>query len=162
VKFFQTFDVAASGMKAEQTRMDLISENIANANTAKTADGTPYRRKYAVTEAAEKAQFDNEFSAASFDFDAEANGKAGTAGFRGGGVEARACVSKEDYKWVYDPTNPNSEKEGKHAGYVAMPNVNIISEMTNMMQATRAYEANSTIIESAKAMAQKAMEIGRG
>ena len=162
MKFFQTFDVAASGMRAEQTRMDLISENIANANTAKTADGTPYRRKYAVSEAQEKAQFDSEFSAASFDIDSEMAGKSGTAEFRGGGVSAKAMVSKDDFKWIYDPTNPNAEKEGKHAGYVAMPNVNIITEMTSMMQATRSYEANSTIIESAKAMAQKAMEIGRG
>lgn len=162
MKFFHTFDVAASGMRAEQTRMDLISENIANAHTAKTADGTPYRRKVAMNTAEDKAQFDGEFSAASFDVNAEFSGKSGTAAFSGGGVTAVAGVDKSDFKWIYDPTNPNAEKDGKHAGYVAMPNVNVISEMTNMMQATRSYEANATMIESAKAMAMKAMEIGRG
>ena len=154
----QSLFSGVSAMLADQSDMDVIGNNIANANTVKTADGMPYRRKYAVCEAQNKDAFDSEFATASFD----GTDKAGASGFSGGGVNARAMVSKEDFKWVYDPTNPNAEKEGKHAGYVAMPNVNIITEMTSMMQATRAYEANSTIIESAKAMASKAMEIGRG
>ena len=163
MKFFNTFDTAASGMKAEQFRMDLISQNIANAHTSKTAEGGCYQRKFAVASAENKAQFDSEFSAASFDFDAEFKGpKGGTASFSGGGVAVREVRDQNDCKWVYDPSHPNAEKEGPHAGYVAMPNVNIISEMTNMMQATRSYEANATLIESSKAMMMKAMEIGRG
>lgn len=162
MKFFNTFDTAASGMRAEQFRMDLISENIANAHTAKTADGTPYRRKMAVATAEQKAQFDSEFSAASFDVSAEFDGKSGTAAYQGGGVSVQSVADNSDFNWVYDPTNPNACQEGDHKGYVAMPNVNIISEMTSMMQATRSYEANATIVESAKAMAMKALEIGRG
>jgi flagellar basal-body rod protein FlgC len=162
MKFFQTFDIAASGMRAEQFRMDLISENIANANTTKTADGTPYRAKLAVTTPQQKAQFDSEFSAASFDLDSQFNPKSGTAGFTGGGVSVTAVQAQGEARYVYDPTNPNAEKQGEHKGYVAMPNINIIQEMTSMMQATRAYEANATIVESAKAMCSKAMEIGRG
>jgi len=162
VKFFSTFDTAASGMRAEQFRMDLISENIANAHTAKTADGTPYRRKIAVASAEQKAAFDSEFSAASFDVASEFSAKSGTAAFNAGGVSVSSVVDNADFNWVYDPTNPNAMQDGDKKGYVAMPNVNIISEMTSMMQATRSYEANATLVESAKAMAMKALEIGRG
>jgi flagellar basal-body rod protein FlgC len=162
MKFFNTFDTAASGMRAEQFRMDLISENIANAHTAKTADGTPYRRKMAIASAEQKAQFDSEFSSASFDVSGEFDTKSGTASYQGGGVSVASASDNSDFNWVYDPTNPNACQEGDHKGYVAMPNVNIISEMTSMMQATRSYEANATIVESAKAMAMKALEIGRG
>lgn len=162
MKFFNTFDTAATGMRAEQFRMDLISENIANAHTAKTADGTPYRRKMAIASAEQKAQFDSEFSSASFDVNAEFDNKGGTANFQGGGVSVTSVADNSDFNWVYDPTNPNAAQDGDHKGYVAMPNVNIISEMTSMMQATRSYEANATIVESAKAMAMKALEIGRG
>ncbi|MBT9583598.1 flagellar basal body rod protein FlgC [bacterium] len=162
MKFFNTFDTAASGMRAEQFRMDLISENIANAHTAKTADGTPYRRKMAIATAEQKAQFDSEFSSASFDASGEFDTKSGTASYQGGGVSVASANDNSDYNWVYDPTNPNACQDGDHKGYVAMPNVNIISEMTSMMQATRSYEANATIVESAKAMAMKALEIGRG
>lgn len=162
MKFFSTFDTAASGMRAEQFRMDLISENIANAHTAKTAEGTPYRRKIAVASAEQKAAFDSEFSAASFDIQSEFSGKSGTAAFNAAGVSVASTVDNSDFNWVYDPTNPNAMQEGDKKGYVAMPNVNIISEMTSMMQATRSYEANATLVESAKAMAMKALEIGRG
>jgi len=158
MKFFNTFDTAASGMKSEQTRMDLISQNIANAHTTKTAEGGPYRRKMAVSQAQDKAAFESEFSSASFDVEGEFKTKCGTAGFNGGGVSTTMAEDKSDFKEVYDPTHPNANEKG----YVLMPNVNIISEMTSMMQATRSYEANSTIIESAKSMAMKAMEIGRG
>ncbi len=161
MKFFHTFDIAASGMKAEQFRMDLISENIANAHTSKTADGTPYRRKFAVVTPEQRQQFESEFSSANFDIGAEFDSKKGP-GVTAAGVSAVAVNSNEDFKWVYDPTNPSAEKSGDHAGYVAMPNVNIIQEMASMMQATRAYEANATITEGAKQMAMKAMEIGKG
>ncbi|MFA5507307.1 MAG: flagellar basal body rod C-terminal domain-containing protein, partial [Vulcanimicrobiota bacterium] len=67
-----------------------------------------------------------------------------------------------DFNWVYDPSHPDAMKEGSKAGYVAKPNVNIIQEMTNMMLATRAYEANATTVEAAKSMAMKALQIGKG
>lgn len=158
MKFFHTFDVAASGMKAEQFRMDLISENIANAHTTKTADGNPYRRKVAVSTAQEKAQFDSEFASANFDMDTDMKPKSMLSSFNGGGVNCDVALDKQEFKLVYDPGHPNADEKG----YVKMPNVNIISEMTSMMQATRSYEANSTIIESAKSMSMKALEIGRG
>ncbi|MEW6281431.1 MAG: flagellar basal body rod protein FlgC [Candidatus Eremiobacterota bacterium] len=159
MKFFQTFDIAASGMSAEQFRMNVISENIANANTSKTDAGTPYQRQVAVVTPQMRQEFESEFTTASFeiDFSKEDNQ------FHGGGARVQG-VEKDnsDFRWVYDPGNPNAEKDGPHKGYVAMPNVNILQEMTTMIQASRAFEANATTVEAAKAMAMKALEIGKG
>jgi|ADurb_Gel_02_Slu_FD_contig_81_109339_length_2027_multi_2_in_0_out_0_3 flagellar basal-body rod protein FlgC len=154
MKFFSTFDVAASGMSAQRKQMDLISTNIANVNTTETADGTPFRRMVAVVSQKQMGDWNDEFRAVSFD-----NEGAGTAT----GVEVTGVQQdNSDFRWVYDPSNPKAQKDGPHAGYVAMPNVNIISEMTNMMMATRAFEANATVVESAKSMAMKALDIGKG
>lgn len=154
MKFFSTFDVAASGMSAQRKQMDLISTNIANVNTTETADGTPFRRMVAVVSQKQIGDWNDEFRAVSFD-----NEGAGTAT----GVEVTGVQQdNSDFRWVYDPSNPKAQTEGPHKGYVAMPNVNIISEMTNMMMATRAFEANATVVESAKSMAMKALDIGKG
>lgn len=166
MQFFKTFDIAASGMKAEQKRMDVVSNNIANAHTTKTADGTPYRRQYAQVSAADATEFDSAFEKASFD--SEIGGEFNNVfdqtgvGFNGHGVKVDGVAEDGgDFNWVYDPNHPDAMKDGPKAGYVAKPNINIIQEMTSMMQASRAYEANGTTVESAKQMAMKALEIGR-
>lgn len=154
MKFFNTFDVAASGMTAQRKSMDVISGNIANVNTSETADGTPFRRMVAVVSQKDMGDWNDEFRAVSFD---------DAGGSQAAGVEVSQVVQDQsDFRWVYDPSNPKAEKDGAHKGYVAMPNVNIISEMTNLMQASRGFEANATVVESAKAMAMKALEIGKG
>jgi len=154
MKFFSTFDVAASGMSAQRKQMDLISMNIANVNTTETADGSPFRRMVAVVSQKQVGDWNDEFRAVSFDDE-----KAGTAT----GVEVSSVQQDQsDFRWVYDPSNPKAQQDGPHKGYVAMPNVNIIAEMTNMIQATRAFEANATVVESAKSMAMKALDIGKG
>lgn len=155
MKFFSTFDVASSGMTAQRKQMDVISTNIANVNTTETADGTPFKRMVAVVSQKQIGDWDNEFRAVAFDED-ESN-------FNATGVEVTSVAQDgSDFRWVYDPSNPKAEKSGPHAGYVAMPNVNIIAEMTNMMQASRGFEANATVVEAAKSMAMKALEIGKG
>lgn len=166
MQFFKTFDIAASGMKAEQKRMDVVSTNIANAHTTKTADGTPYRRQFAQVSSADATEFDSAFEKATFDaaigseFE-DAFGQGGSV-FQGHGVKVEGVAQDGgDFNWVYDPNHPDAVKEGPKAGYVAKPNINIIEEMTSMMQASRAYEANATTVESAKQMAMKALEIGR-
>lgn len=162
MNFFQTFDIAASGLRAEQFRMDVTSNNIANAHTSKTEDGTPYRRQVAVVSSQNAEAFAGMMTA-SFDDENFDVFKEERAGGNFGGVAVEGVVEDTaDFRWVYDPTNPNAEQDGPHKGYVAMPNVNIINEMTSMIQASRAYEANATTIESAKAMAMKALEIGKG
>ncbi len=150
---FRSMDIAATGMSAERFKLDLIADNIANVNTTSTKDGTPYLRKMAVITPKDAPVFalpcglgDDEPSVSS--------GGVKIAGFE-------VDTSDNALRHVYDPSHPDAIKEGKWKGYVAMPNINIISEMTEMMQASRAFEANSTVIESAKTMAQKALQMGK-
>ncbi|WP_018250104.1 flagellar basal body rod protein FlgC [Orenia marismortui] len=138
---FNNFNISASGLTAQRLRMDLISSNIANANTTKAEDGKPYRRKLPVFSAKLKDEI-NKFN---------------TGEDVGNGVEVSSIQeSKEPYKLVYNPNHP----EANESGYVEMPNINIVSEMTDMISATRAYEANVTALNSAKSMAQSALKIG--
>ncbi len=163
MKFFKTFDIAASGMKAEQKRMDVISNNIANANTTKGVDGSPYRRQMVSISTQDADAFNSAFSKASMDGEFNNIFDENASGFNGHGVKINGVAEDDgDFRWVYDPSHPDSIKEGPKAGYIAMPNVNIIEEMTTMMLASRSYEANATTIESSKAMAMKALEIGKG
>lgn len=152
-------------MKAEQKRMDVVSNNIANAHTTKTADGTPYRRQSIDVQAANALEFESAYEKASFDMGGEFRNvfEETGVGFTGHGVQVNGIKEDGgDFNWVYDPSHPDAVKEGPKAGYVAKPNINIIQEMTSMMQASRAYEANATTVESAKSMAMKALNIGKG
>lgn len=151
MKFFNTFDIAASGMTAQRKMMDVTSANIANVNTTETVDGTPFRRMVAVATQKQLGDLDSEFQECGFDDVPQ------STGVEISGVEADGS----DYRWVYDPSNPKAQKEGDHKGYVAMPNINVISEMTNMMMAQRAFEANATILDASKSMAMKALDIGK-
>ena len=150
---FTSFDINASGMTAQRFRMDIISENVANASTTRTADGTPYRRKVVVFE--EKAGR-NTFGSAL----ANATDKlSGSGKFSGQGVKVTGVYGdfETEMNKVYDPSHPDADEDG----YVTYPNVNIITEMTNMIDASRAYEANSTAFSASKSMALQGLEIGK-
>ena len=145
---FDSFNVSASALSAQRLRMDVISQNIANVNTTRTEDGTPYRRKTVVFQEKESdisfSQYLSEQSRSRF--------------LTGGGV--RVTEIAEDptpFKDVYDPSHPDADENG----IVRMPNVEIVSEMVNMISATRAYEANITALNASKSMASKALELGR-
>jgi len=145
--FLNSINISASGLTAEKLRMDVISRNIANVNTTRTEDGTPYRRQVVVFQ-----EGDKQMSFSDYLNDASKS-------LVGSGVKVVGI--KEDttpYKSVYDPGHPDADEEG----YVKMPNVDVMTEMVNMISASRAYEANITAINSAKSMALKALEIGRG
>lgn len=146
MSMFSSFDINASGLTAQRYRMDVISENVANANTTRTADGSPYRRK--VVTFAQKGD-QTEFSRvlhSTMDH-----------GYSGQGVKV-VSVS-EDYRtemnMVYDPSHPDADENG----YVTYPNVNIVSEMTDMIDASRAYEANATAFSASKSMAQQGLQL---
>ncbi len=141
---FNAINVSASGLTAERLRMDVISKNIANANTTRTVNGTPYRRQTVTFETKSEAQsFQNHLSDQMKKFS---------------GVEVTGIQEDQSpFKNVYEPGHPDANEEG----YVQKPNVDIVTEMTNMISATRAYEANITSIDSAKNMAQRALQIGR-
>lgn len=145
--FFDSLDISASGLTAQRLRLDTISENIANANTTRTASGTPYRRKTVeLSSMSGSNTFANYLSNAS------------NKNLIGGGVKVEKIVEdKSDFKKQYDPTNPDADKNG----YVLMPNVEITNEMVNMIDATRAYEANVTAMNSFKSMALKTLDIGK-
>ncbi|MBM3464215.1 MAG: flagellar basal body rod protein FlgC [Armatimonadetes bacterium] len=153
MNFFQSMDIAASAMSAERFRMDVISQNIANANTQTTLSGTPYRRQVAVVTPGDASPF---ALPVGLDDDDEEGPQFNGNGVKVGGVAQDGA----EFRYVYDPTNPNAEKEGKWKGYVAMPNVNIITEMTDLIAASRSYEASATAVESAKGIAMKGLEIG--
>ncbi len=146
MRFFDTFNVSGSGLTAERLRMDIISKNIANANTTRTASGTPYRRQIPIFKTMHKQSFSDVFEAA--------RGKNVSAD----GVEVIAI--KDDmtqFKKVYKPYHPDSDENG----YVLMPNVDVVSEMVNLISASRAYEANVAVINGTKSMAMKALSIGK-
>lgn len=145
---FTSWDVNASGLTAQRFRMDVISENIANANTTRTEDGTPYRRKV-VTFAQKDSQ--TPFSRVL---------KSERDNYSGKGVKVNSI--KED-KWtemkkVYDPAHPDANEDG----YVTYPNIDTITEMTNLIDASRAYQANATAFSTSKSIAMKGLEIGKG
>lgn len=145
--YLKALDSGASALTAQRLRMDTISQNIANANTTRTENGTPYRRKVVLFE---ERQGEVPFS--QYLKDAEGNFN------EGNGVRVAQIVEDTaPFKLVYDPGHPDANENG----YVEMPNVDIVAEMVNMISATRAYEANVTAINSTKSMAVKALEIGK-
>lgn len=147
MSMFTAFDINASGLTAQQYRMDVISENVANANTTRTVDGTPYRRKV-VTFAEKESQtpFSRVLNSA-------------TDNYSGKGVKVDSVIEDKtsEFKKAYDPAHPDADDDG----YVTMPNINIITEMTNLIDASRAFEANSTAFSATKSMALKGLEMGQ-
>ncbi|MBO6133263.1 MAG: flagellar basal body rod protein FlgC [Lachnospiraceae bacterium] len=148
---FDTFSINASGLTAERFRMDLISENIANANTTRTKNGGPYHRK--VTTFVEKN--DPHASFASVLASQSKYNRTNALGVKVGGVYEDTI---DPDVMVYDPAHPDADENG----YVMYPNVNIITEMTNLIDASRAYEANATAFSTSKAIAQQGLTIGQG
>ncbi len=146
---FQSFDICASGMTAQRYRMDVIAENIANVSTTRTEDGTPYRRKVVTFEEKQldpSASFSNIL-------------KKSRAAYNGNGVKV-SDVSEDyesDFIMEYDPSHPDADENG----YVSYPNVNTVTEMTNLIDASRSYEANTTAFSAVKNMAQSGITIGQ-
>jgi flagellar basal-body rod protein FlgC len=143
---FDALKIAATGMSASRQMMDTIAENIANANTTMTLSGEPYKRKD-VFLAAKNLNEDDNILTVSFDEEYEKK----VAGVEVVGIKE----ANNGFRRVYDPTNPNADKDG----YVTLPNVNIVEEMAKMIQASRMYEANTSVVESIKNMATKALEL---
>ncbi|MFW6301337.1 MAG: flagellar basal body rod protein FlgC [Bacillota bacterium] len=145
---FNTFNTSASGLTAQRTRMDAISDNIANVNTTRTPEGGPYRRKMPVFNARQSdGKFSNMFRS-----------RIGlNSTDKSQGVEiSEIAEDQAPFKTVYDPGHPDADEEG----YVEKPNVNITMEMVDMIDASRAYEANVTALDTSKNMAMRAIDIG--
>lgn len=142
---FSAMDISASGMTAQRTRLDVISQNIANVNSTRDADGNPYNRKTVVFQEKGYVSFNETLYNA--------------IGQVGNGVKIVSIVEDTDTegRLVYDPSHPDADENG----YVLYPNVNTVTEMTNMIDASRSYEANVTAFNAIKNMHLKALEIGK-
>jgi len=136
--------ISASALTATRLRMDVIAENMANSSTTRTADGGPYRRKYVVFQ--ERV---NDRGFATFFNRARKS--------PGGVRVVQIGKDMSEFKLDYDPTHPDADENG----YVRMPNVEVVQEMTDMMSAYRAYEANITALNALKDMAVKTLELGK-
>ncbi|NLY74795.1 MAG: flagellar basal body rod protein FlgC [Firmicutes bacterium] len=142
MELFRNFDISASALTAERLRMDLISNNIANANTTRTKEGGPYTRKVPVF-----MEVIDEYL--------NAEGRMVT---RPAGVKViRIKTDEKPPRLVYDPTHPDANEDG----YVLYPDINPVVEMVNLISASRSYEANVTAFNSAKDMYRAALDIGR-
>jgi flagellar basal-body rod protein FlgC len=152
MSFFDSLDISGSGLTAEQTRMDAISDNIANVNTTRTANGGPYQREDVVFMPIAP---ETPLGAPPAPPVPLPNG--GVAQPNSEGVQVSSIqVDRSPGRLVYEPTNPQANKQG----YVAYPNVNLVTEVSDMMGATRAYQANVTALNAAKTMANTALNIG--
>ena len=144
--FFRSLDISASGLTDQRLRMDIISENLANISTTRTAAGGPYRRRFTTFEQAGTPAFSSALQ------------NALDNGYAGAGVRVAAIQEDpSEFKRVYDPTHPDAGDDG----FVLMPNVDVEREMVDMISASRAYEANVTAMNALKAMAVKALNIGK-
>jgi len=140
---FTTMKISSSALKAQRIRMNAISSNLANIETTRTPDGGPYRKREVVFTTTQQGFSDT--------LDSRMRDAAQ-------GVKvARVQTSSMPLRMVYDPSHPDADENGQ----VAMPNINLVEETADMMSAARAYEANVTVVKSAKRMALKALEIGR-
>ncbi len=148
MSFWESLRIGSTGLTAQRLRLDLISNNIANAQTTHTEKGGAYQRQDVVFMPEEKKAYLPEVIAARRDQ---------LSSLQGGVRVAEITTDTETGPRVYDPTHPDADEDG----FVTYPNVNIVVEMTNMLSATRSYEANLASVEAVKRMALKALEIGR-
>jgi flagellar basal-body rod protein FlgC len=134
-------EISATGLTAQRLRLNVVAENLANAETTRTTDGGPYRRKLVVFGAEPAGDFTSTLQ-----------------GVQASTVKVLSVEeSPEAPRMVLQPSHPDANADG----YVMLPNINPVLEMVDLLAATRAYEANVTAVQAAKSMANKALEIGR-
>jgi flagellar basal-body rod protein FlgC len=145
MSFFKSMNISSSGLAAQRLRMNVLSSNLANAQTTKTDEGGPYRRRDVVFSAVELGTPFEDF------LDDTMNTQLTKV------KVVDIHKDNKDPRMVFDPSHPEADEKG----YVQMPNIQVMTEMVNMIAATRAYEANVTAFNEAKQMAVKSLEIGR-
>ena len=152
--FLSSIDIVGSGITAQHLRLDVISENITNMNTTRTEAGGAYRRKVTVFQAESgKDSFRDKLAAAQGRKLVSNDGFARTAGVRVAGI----LEDQSDFKLKFDPTDPDANEDG----YVELPNVDLVKEITDGMAASQAYSANVTAFNLMKNVISKGLEIGK-
>jgi len=165
VDLLNAMEISATGLAAHRTKMNVIAENLANVDTTRTADGGPYRRKMVVFKGKEIDSFESvlekkqkEDEIAHIEFSPIVVGSDNKKS-KGTGVDVDEIVeSQEDFRLVYNPAHPDADPV---TGYVAMPNVDHLTEVADMVVAKRSYEASITAISNTKSMILKALELGK-
>lgn len=159
--FFHALNTSAAGLKAQRKKLDVISENLANANTTRTPEGGPYQRKIVTTKSVIVPSFSQFLKESRLKLRVTAPGHAASGQSRkvlSNSAEMVLPEIKADqspFRKVYDPSHPDADENG----YVLLPNVNPLTEMIDMINASRSYEANITMVESFKDMAKQALDI---
>ena len=165
---FGSIQISATGLRGQRLKMDTVARNLANAETTRTPEGTPYRRQRAVFEEIldRRSRSSHRLSPAAGSNHSTSLARTHSAHLgglgrrveemaRGVSTDVGAAPDASRFRVVYDPGHPDADSEG----YVLMPNVNVITEMVDMIAASRAYEANVTAIEAAKDMFNQALKI---
>ncbi|MCX6138820.1 MAG: flagellar basal body rod protein FlgC [Ignavibacteriales bacterium] len=161
-KLFSGFNISSLGLSAQRKRMNAIATNMANAETTRTQDGGPYVRKVVVLKGGKAGTFASQFQNASIRMaSTDANHFVDSAAsFSGtesvpGAVESVQADDNSPFRKIFDPSHPDADPEG----YVKLPNVNVVTEMVDMISASRAYEANVTVVTAEKTIAKDALDI---
>ncbi|WP_041958315.1 flagellar basal body rod protein FlgC [Sulfurospirillum arsenophilum] len=162
--YLSSFDISSYGLSAQRFRMDVISSNIANANTTRTSEGGPYQRKDVVFKAIDfnktlnaKISGDNNMLEYENPLDDPFLQQNANPAIMSVAVD-KVVRDESEFRYKYEPSHPDANSEG----YVAYPNVNPVIEMSNLVEATRAYQANVSAFQSAKSIAQSAIDILKG
>ncbi|AIW09775.1 flagellar basal body rod protein FlgC [Campylobacter jejuni] len=162
--YLSDFDISGYGLSAQRFRMNVISSNIANANTTRTAEGGPYRRREVIFKATdfdkllnEQINKDNNFLKYENPLNDPSSPEEAKPAIQSVVVD-KVVRDDKDFRMKYDPSHPDANTEG----YVAYPNVNPVIEMADLIEATRAYQANVSAFTSAKTIAQSAIDLLRG
>ncbi|EAH8787953.1 flagellar basal body rod protein FlgC [Campylobacter jejuni] len=162
--YLSDFDISGYGLSAQRFRMNVISSNIANANTTRTAEGGPYRRREVIFKATdfdkllnEQINKDNNFLKYENPLNDPSSPEEAKPAIQSVIVD-KVVRDDKDFRMKYDPSHPDANAQG----YVAYPNVNPVIEMADLIEATRAYQANVSAFTSAKTIAQSAIDLLRG
>ena len=159
---FAGLNISSKGLSAQRKRMNAIASNVANAETTRTEDGSPYRRKIVLLTSQAQQSFSRVLQGSGMKMSAtngahftDAGAETTVPGGAAGNVAAEETTDNSPFKSVYDPSHPDADDHG----YVKMPNVNVVTEMVDMVSASRSYEANVTAVNAAKTMARDTLEI---
>ena len=148
---FSIFNTAATGLTAQRLRMDVISNNLANAETTRTPEGGPYKRKFVIFRPMTEGM----------DFKSPIQPQSLDKGIGSGVKVVKIAEDQTPFKLVWNPEHPDAIQSGPKKGYVMMPNINIVTEMTDLISASRSYEANVTVVNTAKQIFMKSLDLLR-
>ncbi|MEX2373413.1 MAG: flagellar basal body rod protein FlgC [Dehalococcoidia bacterium] len=147
MSIFGSLRVSASSLYAQRLRMDVVANNVANVNSTRGVDGQPYRRQSVV--------FREQVQGAAFgDLLGRATGRTSPGGVEVTDIHRDTSAPRK----VHEPTHPDADEEG----YIYLPNIDVVTEMTDLVSASRAYQASATVVNATKSIAQSALGIGRG